>query len=239
MRTFKGRRSILRATAVFVSIVLQVGVAYSVQSAGARRNVAEPTAIGDDTEQEPRDLKPEEKKRDYAVIEAALIDLTDPKSPINKNFIKNRGIAGKYIVLGPTTSRYYGCLSRESLPLLEDKEKGQTIPDEIADALRQRNKEQPASLKDFRTEKAEIRLRDVYEEFKGSFEPEFAGKFWEKYADSWGYVYAFLPGYSKDGKTAVVIFDDGPSPHGAQVTYLMVKTEQGWKIRWRNRYFWR
>jgi hypothetical protein len=50
MRTFKGRRSILRATGVFVSIVLQVGVAYSVQSAGARRNVAEPTAIGDDTE---------------------------------------------------------------------------------------------------------------------------------------------------------------------------------------------
>jgi hypothetical protein len=239
LRTSKGRRSALRATAVFVSIVLLLGVAYCVQSAGARRNVAKPTAVGDDKEQEPRELKPEEKKRDYAVIEAALVDLTDPKSPVNENYIKNRGVAGKYIVLGPTTSGNYGCLSRESLPSLVDKEKGQTIPDEIADALRQRNKEQRASLQDFRTEKAQIRLRAVYEEFKDSFGLEFAEKFWEKYADSWGYVYAFLPGYSKDGKTAVVIFDDGPSPHGAQVTYLMVKAEEGWKIKWRNCYFWR
>ena len=239
MRSFKGPRSIVRATAVLVSIVLLLGVVYCVRSVGARGNVAEPTAAGDDQEQEPRELKPDEKKRDYAVIEAAIIDLTDPKSPVNENFMKNRGVAGKYIVLGPTTAGHGECLSRESLPSLVDKEKGQIIPDEIADALRQRNKEQRASLKDFRTEKAEVRLRDLYEEFKGLFGPEFVEKFWEKYPDSWGYVYAFLPGYSKDGKTAIVIFEEGPSPHGAQVTYLMVKTEEGWKIRWRNRYFWR
>jgi hypothetical protein len=64
-------------------------------------------------------------------------------------------------------------------------------------------------------------------------------KFRKKYPDSWGYVYAFLPGYSRDGNTAVVIFAAGPSAHGAQVTYLMVKTEEGWKISWRNRYLWR
>ena len=83
-------------------------------------------------------LSRQEKKRDYAVIETCLIDLTDPKSPANKNSVKN-GRVGKYIVLGPKTSRSDGCLSREDLPsLMEGADEGQKIPEEIGDELRQR-----------------------------------------------------------------------------------------------------
>jgi hypothetical protein len=95
----------------------------------------------------------------------------------------------------------------------------------------------PASLADFRSSKAAIQIRDPYAEFEGSLDGFFAGAYWDKYPDSWRYVYAFLPGYSKDGKTAVVVFETGPSPHGAEVTYFLVKSEAGWTVKWRNFYF--
>lgn len=132
-----------------------------------------------------------------------------------------------------------GCLSRETLPHLAGEENGQTIPDEIGDHLRQRNPGEPASSKDFHTDKAPIRIRDVNAELEEASGFEFAEKYWDKYRESWGYAYAFLPGYSKDGKTAVVVFDEGPSPHGAEITYLLVKSGGDWKVKWRNHHFWR
>jgi len=70
-------------------------------------------------------------------------------------------------------------------------------------------------------------------------------EFWAKQAtDSWdafesaypnakGYVYARLPGYSIDGKTAVVRLHVGPSPHGETATYLLHRHSKGWIIKWR------
>jgi hypothetical protein len=227
-----------RAEAIFASFVVQLGFAYCVESSGSRASAAEPASVADDKKEEPRELKPQEKRRDYAVLETCLIDMNDPKSPVNKNSVKN-GHVGKYIVVGPKTSRYVGCLSREVLPSLVDEELGQKIPEEIGAHLRQRNPGAPASLADFRSTSAVIRIRDPYAEFEDSDGLGFARDYWDKYPDSWRYVYAFLPGYSKDGRTAVVVFDTGPSPHGAQVTYLLVKSEAGWKVKWRNSYFWR
>jgi hypothetical protein len=202
-----------------------------------RANAGPPSFV-EDKKPEPRTHKPEEKQRDYAVIEAPLIDLTDPKSPVNANAVRN-GRVGKYIVLGPKTSVSVHCLTREMLPYLAGKKKGQTIPDGVGDDLRRRNQGGSASLADFHSDKAPVRIRDVDKEFDEFFGLEFAEKFWERYQDSWGYAYAYLPGYSKDGKTAVLIFEAGPSPHGSEVTYLLVKSGGGWKVKWRNWYFWR
>ena len=226
-----------QAEAIFACLVLQLGFGCWGELHACRGSFAEPASTADDKDGEPRALKPEEKKRDYAVIETCLIDLTDPKSPANKNSVKN-GHVGKYVVLGPITSRSDGCLSREDLPsLLEGADEGQKIPEEIGDELRQRNSGAPVSLADFRSSKTVIRIRDPYAEFKESFDTLFAESYWKKYPDSWRYVYAFLPGYSKDGKTAVVVFDTGPSPHGEEVTFLLVKSEAGWKVKWRNFHF--
>jgi hypothetical protein len=179
-----------------------------------------------------RQLKAEDKRRDYPVIERALVDLCDSASPINKAATEN-GHIGKYILLGPTTSRSVNCLSRESLTTLL-KYTGRTIPDEIGRELRRRNPGQPAGLGDFRSRRAQVRIRDILEEFHGT-EREFA-EFWLPYSDSWRYVYAFLPAFSKDGNTAVLVFDAGPSPHGAKIIYYLNKTEGAWQVKWRHQY---
>ncbi len=235
MHTANTWRALPRAAAIVVPVLLPFVACLQLHGLGA--NAATPPWFADDKEPEPRALKPEEKRRDYAVIEAALIDMSDPKSPVNETIVRN-GHIGKYIVLGPRTARTVSCLSSsEARAALVEEEKNQVIPDEIGEDLRRRNPGAPASLEDFRTEKAPVRIRDVYAELERAFDLEFAQKYWEKYRDSWGYVYAFLPGYSKDGETAVVIFEAGPSPHGSEVTYFLVKSEGSWKVKWHNWHF--
>ena len=47
------------------------------------------------------------------------------------------------------------------------------------------------------------------------------------------WVEVFLPGYSEDGKRAVLRFSYGPNPHGAAGTYLLAKTNKTWNVVWR------
>jgi hypothetical protein len=46
------------------------------------------------------------------------------------------------------------------------------------------------------------------------------------------YVSAWLPGYSQDGRSAVVRFWFGPSAHGAIATYRLTRKGGHWKIDW-------
>ncbi len=48
------------------------------------------------------------------------------------------------------------------------------------------------------------------------------------------WVSAMLPGYSVDRKTAVLRFAFGPTPHGANGTYLFKRMNTGWTIAWRD-----
>ena len=115
-----------QAEAIFAYLVLQLGFGCWGELNGFRGSFAEPASTADDKDGEPRALNAEEKKRDYAVLETCLIDLTDPKSPANKNVVKN-GRVGKYIVLGPRTSEYDRCLSRERSPSLLGEDRSQMI----------------------------------------------------------------------------------------------------------------
>jgi len=57
---------------------------------------------------------------------------------------------------------------------------------------------------------------------------------WEPPADHPGakaYAHVWLPGYSADGRTAVVRFLFGPTPHGASATYLLTRDDGGWAVR--------
>ena len=96
MHTANSWRALPRAAAIVVSVLLFFAC---LQLHGSRANANDPPGFADDKEPEPRSRKPDEKRRDYAVIEAALIDLTDVKSPVNANAVRN-GRVGKYIVVG-------------------------------------------------------------------------------------------------------------------------------------------
>jgi hypothetical protein len=48
-----------------------------------------------------------------------------------------------------------------------------------------------------------------------------------------GYAIAWLPAYSEDAKTALVRVYFGPTPHGATATYLLVRQNGEWTIKWR------
>jgi hypothetical protein len=52
-----------------------------------------------------------------------------------------------------------------------------------------------------------------------------------------GYVEAALPGYSDDGKRAVVFATFGPSSHGAMATAVLEKSGDKWVVKWHRLFF--
>lgn len=52
----------------------------------------------------------------------------------------------------------------------------------------------------------------------------------EEYPGAVGYVRLRMPGFATDGNTALVRFVFGPTAHGATATYMLVRTEHGWRI---------
>jgi hypothetical protein len=62
-------------------------------------------------------------------------------------------------------------------------------------------------------------------------------EFCRQYPNARGYVEAYLPGYSPNGQEAVVLFRCGPTEHGAQGAYFLIKTSGRWEIAWRDIYY--
>ena len=58
-------------------------------------------------------------------------------------------------------------------------------------------------------------------------------KFEAAFPNAFAYAHVWLPGFSADGKEAVVRFWFGPTLHGATATYYMARGRQGWRIKWR------
>lgn len=61
----------------------------------------------------------------------------------------------------------------------------------------------------------------------------FESAFEKAFPDAKAYVGFWLPAYSEDGRTALVRFGFGPTPHGACGTYVLEKSGGAWKILWR------
>ncbi len=65
-------------------------------------------------------------------------------------------------------------------------------------------------------------------------EPPFIGKtFEEVYPTARGWVSAWVPGFSKDGKTAIVRAQIGPSAHMATLTAILKQIAGKWSVTWR------
>lgn len=64
--------------------------------------------------------------------------------------------------------------------------------------------------------------------------PPFAGKtFEEVFPNARGWVSAWVPGYSKDGRTAVVRAQIGPAGHMATMTAILKNEGGKWAVVWR------
>ena len=64
--------------------------------------------------------------------------------------------------------------------------------------------------------------------------PPFAGKTFEDvFPNARGWVSAWVPGFSKDGRTAIVRAQVGPSVHRATLTAILKQLSGKWSVVWR------
>jgi hypothetical protein len=191
----------------------------------------------------PKD-KAAEKRRDYAVLEAALNDLASPKNPEYKYRIQNAG-PGKEIVVNVKTSvadRITDLiLALEGPNRNIDGKDIRTIPAGIREDFQRRSKEPASSLADFKPANPNIILVDLDRMVKESREllGPILGTIPEKYPTAWGFVWAYLPGYSEDGHSALAAFDTAQGVHGGDWVYMLKKKGKRWEVEWRHHHFYR
>ena len=173
-----------------------------------------------------------EKRRDYAVLEAALNDLASPANPEYKYHLENLGY-GREIVMDDTISQHEMSFELGDESTNIDHEDLQRIPIDVQADFNRRNSMPPKRLADFKAANSDIVVRDLETEFKG--EGSFVQNFIRKYPKAWGYVWASRPGYSKDGKSAAICFEGGPNgDHGMDWTYFLARNGNRWVVKWRH-----
>jgi hypothetical protein len=189
--------------------------------------------------QEPRAYKAEdglpkdeaaERRRDYAVLEAALNDLASPKNPEHKYFIENVGPRSDIVIHDTTRPR--GGLGSETRNI--DNQDPRSIPSEIQADFERRNDGTRRSLADFRPANPHIKMCDL-DKLLGDSLFDGIDKFHKAYPDAWGYVRACRPAYSKDGAKAILLFGGGPNGiHGLDWVYMLTKKGKRWEVEWRH-----
>jgi hypothetical protein len=186
----------------------------------------------------PKD-KAGEKRRDYAVLEAALNDLASPKNPEYKYRMKNVG-PGKEIVLNVKTevaNRFTALFLGLDRPNGNiDGEDVRSIPVDIQEDFKRRSNRESGSLADFKPASPKIiveNLDEMRRDFKSILD-DGLNAIRKKYPNAWGYVWAYAPGYSKDGNSAVVVFIEPGGPHGGDWVYLLNKKGKRWEVAWRH-----
>ncbi len=173
-----------------------------------------------------------EKLRDYAVLEACLNDLASPKNPEHKYHIQNVG-PGREIVIDDATCEYALLIDLGEPSENIDNKDPRRIPADIQENFKRRNAEPASPLADFKPANPNIIIRDLDGFFEKADDP--IGDFLKRYPKAWGYVWAYAPGYSKDGNSAVVVYEGGPNgSHGLNWVYMLAKKGDKWEIQWRH-----
>lgn len=166
------------------------------------------------------DKKQAVRDDDYKILDLVLLDLLDFKDFNEAVYLK-----GTNIILSDRTRGFLRFLESDHSDAQSHSKKSYFIPADVRADLWQRNPEEPVPLRGFEPSSSKILMRDV----TGLKQLEF----FSKYRDSKGYVDVWLPGYSKDGQTAVLRAWFGPTPHGASATYMLAKKKGKWTIVWR------
>jgi hypothetical protein len=184
----------------------------------------------------PKD-KAAEKRRDFAVLEAALNDLTSPKNPEYKYRIQNGGPRREIVVDDRTYEYDLDFVDSDGESRNIDHEDARKVPADILEDLRRRSREPAKSLADFKPANRDIIICDLGRLFEDAIDREKypLDAFRKKFPTAWGFVWAYPPGYSKDGKTAVVLFEGGPNgDHGLTWVYMVARKGKRWEVQWRH-----
>jgi hypothetical protein len=164
---------------------------------------------------------------DYVVLNAALSDLAASREP---RLVTNRHKARTHIVLDVRTVEKSGMLSEDQLGAEFRNDPQRAIPKQMRQDLRRRNDTGGVSLMAFAPANRNI-VPGELEKLRTS--GRLSTAFERTFPAARAYVETWLPGYSADGRTAVLRFWIGPSAHGATGTYLLTRDGGKWKIRWR------
>ncbi|MDG3008207.1 hypothetical protein [Paludisphaera mucosa] len=184
---------------------------------------------------------PEGRDRDRKVLEAVIADEMDPKNPLNENYLvylKRTGRKFGKVVVVDARTRSLKERADDQLYLKSFEDGGEIPKGHLAD-LKLRNKEGPFPLKDLGIADERVQLDDLDTLLTGpSSLSSKKSPLEEKYPNNRGYLRFYLPGYSADGKTSVVLMDHGPSPHGIVDLYYLGESKGVWKVkgRWRQIY---
>ena len=154
---------------------------------------------------------------DHGVLDAALSDLLE--SP---DFLRP-GLSRPRIVLGDATLPSGAGASTCSG---NDADKG--VPEDALQDLRSRNpKGTSYSLAAYRPTDPRVVVADLGPVFRR--DPE-GDAVYASYPDARGYVQPLLPGYSRDGRTAVFRFSFGPTGHWGFGSYRLDREGGRWAV---------
>ncbi|MFI5459883.1 MAG: hypothetical protein ACHRXM_31060 [Isosphaerales bacterium] len=157
---------------------------------------------------------------DHEIFDIVLSDMIG-----NKEFnpaVGGRSIKKSQVVLEAAT---YGGVSDHFLSHLSN-DPTKAIPSEIrVDLLRRNPKGERYSLASYHPSNANILISDLS---RVDLDLGFA----EVFPDARGYVQPYLPGYSRDGQSALFLFGFGPTSHGAVGYYLLNRESGRWEIVW-------
>jgi hypothetical protein len=169
----------------------------------------------------PKSINP-----DHDIFDLVLADLIE--NPEFNPATGGRDVKKRQSVFGKTTN-----IGSSNALLIRGWVREMGISQELEDVLRSRNpKRAQYFLADYRPSNPNILLRDL-----SAIDRDIMG-FYSRFPDASGYVETWLPGYSRDGQTALLSFTFGPNPHGAVGCYVLRKTNGCWKISERRiRYF--
>jgi hypothetical protein len=171
---------------------------------------------------------------DFKILDVVLIDLLDFEDFIGSG---RRNDASK-IVLDTITPGAFSGFNEHQFNLEVNNYEGQADSGELGHDLSRRNPEEPISLAGYKSPSPKILLEDQGALISSQDIPKEKAYNLYRFQNTplpnvSRFVIAWLPGYSKDGNTAVFRAHWGPYIHGATLTYKLARKDGRWTVVWR------
>ena len=168
-------------------------------------------------------------EEDFKILDVVLLDFLD--------FEGYKILHPTKIVLDPITAGDFDHAQENQLDVEALSARNQDISAELRGDLRRRNPEKPISLAGYKSSSSRILLRKGNLTAPGEEITE-AVAYARRFSIAEGsegshFVIAWLPGYSKDGNSAIFRAFVGPIGHKAEMTYKLDKKEGKWLVGWR------
>jgi len=166
--------------------------------------------------------------RDQRVLQAALLHLVADPGFVMPGAARD----GRSIVLSSRSATGTGMI--ESYQMRSDVGSALTIPDDLEKDLLRRNATSQGSSVVVSFGGSNLDSRITVADLTTGEPPAIERRppFSERFPQARGWVEPWLPGYSKDGRRAIIRAWVGPSPHGASVTVLLERSGRSWVVRW-------